>query len=185
MSTRVAAAAFALALIVSSSFGRPLKAGVIATASKAFGAASIPVGGTTTLTFTLINSSGGPITFAFTDVLPAGVQLVNPVNVTFSAGCGPGSLSATLPGTMVASDQVPAASTCLINAAVVGFSIGPQVNTTTTVSVSSGGTLPAMTASILVTAAVPVIGPAGLGLLAMLLMGLAVVALRRRSVRTA
>jgi len=46
--------------------------------TKAFGAASIPLNGTTSLTFTLINSNDFDVLTGFTDALPAGLVVATP-----------------------------------------------------------------------------------------------------------
>src|SRR5205823_2250652 len=60
------------------------------TVVKSFGVSSIPVGGTTTLTFTIGNPIGnGTLTgISFTDSLPAGLVVATPPNVTGTTGGG-------------------------------------------------------------------------------------------------
>src|SRR5215471_5143314 len=114
-----------LAMLIGPMVTRPIAGGAMSTA-KAFGAASIPVGGTTSLTFTLTNLTGSPITAAaFTDILPAGLQLGAGVP-TIGPGCGLGSLGTTLPSTINVSFSIPGLSSCLISLNVIGVGTGTQ-----------------------------------------------------------
>lgn len=64
------------------------------TVTKAFGAATVPVNGTTTLAFTVSNPNAVALTgVAFTDTLPAGLVVSTPNGLTGS--CGAGTITAT------------------------------------------------------------------------------------------
>jgi uncharacterized repeat protein (TIGR01451 family) len=124
---------------------------------KSFGAASIPVGGSTTLNFVLAN----PNDFAtltgvdFTDTLPAGLAIANPngVNVTCSGGSGVVVLAPAAGNTITVSNGTLGPSgACSIAVNVTGVAPGTQNNTTGPVA-SNGGTGNPATASITVIAA--------------------------------
>jgi hypothetical protein len=117
--------------------------------SKVFGAASIPVSGTTSLTFTITNPNTS-LTLtgvAFTDPLPAGL--------VFSGGpiapCG-GHLAVSGSGVIsLTGATVAAGSSCMFSITVAGTETGLQVNTTSAVTSNNGGTGNTATASIMVT----------------------------------
>jgi PKD repeat protein len=121
---------------------------------KSFGAATIPVGGSTTLNFFLSN----PNDFAtlsgvgFTDNLPAGLVISNPNGLSLSCSGGSGAaVQAVAGGTTitVSNGTLAPSGACSISVSVTGTSLGPKVNTTSTVS-SNGGTGAPATASITV-----------------------------------
>ncbi len=56
------------------------------TFTKSFGAASIPLNGTTSLTFTLINSNDFDVLAGFTDALPAGLVVATPNGLSNRSG---------------------------------------------------------------------------------------------------
>lgn len=155
--------------------------GSVFSAAKGFGLASMPVGSTTTLTFSLLQVSGAPVTtVAFTDPLPAGLVVSTP-NGLSTAGC-PGAVVTAVAGSSSVAATVPTLASgvvCTFFINVTGTAPGVQVNTMSSVT-SSLTTIPGGTASITLTAAVPLMGPTTLGLLALLLMGTAWTMLRRR-----
>src|SRR5260370_39569661 len=66
------------------------------TIAKAFGASSVVLNGTTSLTFTLANPAANPDTLtgiAFTDTFPAGIVVATPNGL--SGSCGGGTITAT------------------------------------------------------------------------------------------
>jgi outer membrane protein W len=71
------------------------------TISKSFGAGSIPLGGTTSLSFTISNATGPGFStnIAFTDNLPAGLVVATPSGLTIPdntvTGCDGGIATAT------------------------------------------------------------------------------------------
>jgi uncharacterized repeat protein (TIGR01451 family) len=120
--------------------------------SKAFGAASISVGGTTTLTFTIENDNGFAITgVAFTDSLPVGLTVAGTPGV--SSTCG-GTVTAVANSTSITltGGTVPAGfgGTCTISVNVTGVTSGMKVNVSGAVSATEGGTGNTATASITV-----------------------------------
>jgi uncharacterized repeat protein (TIGR01451 family) len=122
--------------------------------AKAFGASSIGLAGSTSLTFTITNSNASiALTgVAFTDPLPAGLIVATPNGLTGTCGAGAitaaaGSTSITLAGGTIATSN-----NCSFAVNVTGISAGNQVNTTGTVSATNGGTGNTATASITVLA---------------------------------
>jgi uncharacterized repeat protein (TIGR01451 family) len=136
------------------------------TISKAFGAASIPLNGTTSVSFTITN----PNTFialsgvAFTDNLPSGLVVAATPNVTGSCGSGTitavaGSGSISLSGgTLTASPA--AGSSCTFSVDVTGTTAGTKLNTTGAVSSTEGGTGTASNTASLTVVAAPTISKA-------------------------
>ncbi|MGH9763217.1 MAG: beta strand repeat-containing protein, partial [Blastocatellia bacterium] len=119
--------------------------------SKAFGAANISPGGTTTLTFTITNSNPANqlLGVAFTDALPSGLQVAATPGASTSCGGtfapNPGDTTLTFSGGTVA-----AAGTCTIVVNVTGTTGGVKNNTTGNVTSANAGTGNTATASITV-----------------------------------
>ncbi|HET9180669.1 MAG TPA: hypothetical protein VFP59_00940 [Candidatus Angelobacter sp.] len=122
--------------------------------SKAFGAASIPLGGSTSLSFTIQNQNPSALTgLAFSDTLPAGLVVATPNGLTGS--CGAGSISATA-GTNVISlsgGTLAANASCTIAVNVKGIAAGTQNNTTGNVTSTETG--PGATASATINVVAP------------------------------
>jgi hypothetical protein len=100
--------------------------------SKAFAPASVSIGGTSTLTFTIDNSGGlaASGSLDFTDSLPAGMTVAaapNPANTctggTLTAVGGSGTITYT-------GGSVAGGASCTLNVDVIGASVGSLVNTT-------------------------------------------------------
>jgi hypothetical protein len=144
------------------------------TISESFGAANIPVGGATSLGFTIANSNPGSLTgVGFTDTLPAGLVVATPNGLAGS--CGGGAITATAGSGSVSLSgaTLAASSSCNFSVNVTGTTAGTQNNTTSTVSSNEGGAGSAATASLVVqTLTVPVLSPRALAGLALLLAGL-------------
>ena len=109
--------------------------------AKMFGAASVALNGTTSLTFTLFNpnTSASLSGIGFTDTMPAGLVVSTPSGLTGSCGGGTimavaGSASVTLSGAALA-----ASASCNFAVNVSGMSTGTKNNTTTAVSSVEGG----------------------------------------------
>ncbi len=105
----------------------------------AFGAADIPLDGTTSLTFTVENPNTAATlsSIAFTDILPVGLVVAPTPNL--SSNCGgtitapAGSSAVTLAG----ADLAPAAS-CTVSVAVQGTTAGQKDNSVTVTSANGG-----------------------------------------------
>ncbi|HET6930495.1 MAG TPA: Ig-like domain repeat protein [Candidatus Acidoferrum sp.] len=123
--------------------------------AKAFGASTIPLNGTTSLSFTITNPASNTISLAgvgFTDSLPAGLQVATPNGLSGSCGGGsitaaPGSSSVSLSGA-----TLPASGNCTFAVNVTGTSAGAKVNAVTVNSTTGG-------AGNTSTASMTVIGP--------------------------
>ena len=104
---------------------------VAPTIAKAFGAPSIAVNGSTTLTFTLANPNATTALtgVAFTDTLPAGLvvstpnALVNTCGGTVTATAASGSVALTTGG-------LAAGASCTITVNVTGTTLGTKNNIT-------------------------------------------------------
>jgi uncharacterized repeat protein (TIGR01451 family) len=126
------------------------------TIAKAFGAASIVVNGTTTLTFTLGNPNPGTALsgVGVTDTLPAGLTVVNGTSAT----CG-GTLTTSGGNTIaLAGATIAANGACTFSVTVTGTAVGAKTNTTGAVSSTEGGSGGTAAASLTVGAA-PVVAP--------------------------
>jgi len=120
--------------------------------AKAFGATSVPLSGTTSLTFTITNPgiNLAPLSgVAFTDTLPAGIVvatpngLVNNCGGTATAVAGSGSVSLTGAG-------IATSSNCTLIVNVTGTTNGTKNNVTGAVTATNGGTGNTASASIVV-----------------------------------
>jgi mucin-19 len=120
------------------------------TITKAFGAASIPLNGSTSLSFTITNpSTTVALTgVAFSDTLPAGLVVSTPNGLTGT--CGAGTITATA-GTNTISlsgGTIAASGSCTFSVNVTGTAAGAQVNTTSAVTSTEGGTGNTATATV-------------------------------------
>ncbi|MGC2743185.1 MAG: CSLREA domain-containing protein, partial [Candidatus Angelobacter sp.] len=109
---------------------------------KAFGAASIPLNGSTSLSFTINNpnTTTALTGIGFSDTLPAGLVISTPNGITGT--CGAGTITATA-GTHVISlsgGSIAASSSCTFSVNVTGIAAGLQNNTTGNVTSTEGGT---------------------------------------------
>src|SRR5207245_926249 len=116
------------------------------TVSKAFGAGSIPLNGSTSLSFTITNPNTASALsgVAFADTLPAGLVVSTPNGLAGSCGAGTitavaGSGSINLSGgTLTASPG--AGSSCTFSVNVTGTTAGTKSNTTNAVTSTDAGT---------------------------------------------
>ena len=110
------------------------------TIAKAFGAASIAVNETTTLTFTLTNPNPADALsgVGFTDTLPAGLVVATPNGLTNTCG-GTVTAVAGTGSVALANGGLPAGGSCTIAVDVTGTTGGTKVNTTGAVTSNEGG----------------------------------------------
>jgi arabinogalactan endo-1,4-beta-galactosidase len=112
------------------------------TIGKAFGAASVALNGSTTLTFTLSNPNASLSLsgIGFTDPLPAGLTVASPNGLTGTCGGGTitaaaGSISVSLSGATLAGGV-----SCTFAVNVMGTTAGAQNNVTSAVTSTEAGT---------------------------------------------
>ncbi|MGY8678966.1 autotransporter domain-containing protein [Bradyrhizobium sp. UFLA05-153] len=120
--------------------------------AKSFAPSLIPLGGTSVLTFTIINPN--PVLVlsgvAFTDALPAGLT----VPAASIAQCG-GTLTTTGTSIALAGANITGGGACTFSLIVTGTTTGTKVNTTSNVTSSNGGTGNTASSSLQVTALAP------------------------------
>ncbi len=111
------------------------------TITKSFGANAIPVGGSTTLNFTIQNSnpSVSLTGVGFSDTLTGGLVVSSTPAVTGS--CGAGTITAVAGATSVSlsGGTLAASSSCSFSVSVTGNSPGTIPNTTSAVTSNEGG----------------------------------------------
>ena len=121
------------------------------TVVKFFGAASIPLGGQTSLSFTITNpnASTSLTGVGFTDSLPSGLVVATPSN-GLSGSCGGGTIMAVPDsGSVNLSGATLAASgSCTFSMNVMAVASGPQLNITSPVTSNEGGNGNAATSSL-------------------------------------
>src|SRR5262249_7113201 len=108
------------------------------TIAKAFGAATVPLNQTTTLSFTITNpnTTVGLTGVGFTDTLPAGLTAVNGT----SSQCG-GTLTITGNNTIALTGAaIAAGGNCTFGVTVTGTTAGVKNNTTGAITSANGGT---------------------------------------------
>jgi len=107
--------------------------------TKTFGAASIPVGGTTSVSFIINNPNAGTALtgVAFTDTLPAGLVVATPNALTNTCG---GTVTATAASGAISlsGGTIVAAGSCTITANVTGTAAGAKSNSVTVTSTEGG-----------------------------------------------
>ncbi len=125
------------------------------TIAKTFGAATISINSSTSLTFNLANpNTGSALTgVGFTDSLPAGLVVATPN--ALSGNCGAGTITATAGSGSVSLSgaTLSAGSSCSFSANVTGTAPGALNNTTSAVTSNEGGTGKIASASVTVSAA--------------------------------
>ncbi len=124
------------------------------TITKSFGAASIPLNGSTGLSFT-INNLNTAVTLTgvgFSDTLPAGLIISTPNGLT--GACGGGTITATQATNVISLSgaSLPASGSCTFSVNVTGTAAGLQNNTTSAVTSTEGGAGGTASASITVVA---------------------------------
>lgn len=157
------------------------------TISKAFGAPSIPLNGTTSLSFTINNPNFGTSLsgVGFTDSLPAGLVVSTPNGL--SGSCGGGSITATAGSGNISLSGATLASSasCTFSVNVTGTTLGVKNNVTSNVTSNEGGPGNTAAASITVVTSIITTGAPAMSLwalagLALLLAGFGSVLARKR-----
>ncbi len=112
------------------------------TISKVFGAASIPLNGSTSLSFTVSNpnTTNSLSGVSVTDTLPAGLTIATPNGL--AGPCGGGTITATAGSANVglSGALLSAGASCTFSVNVTGIAAGQQNNTTGNVTSNEGGT---------------------------------------------
>lgn len=107
----------------------------------AFGAAAVPLKGSTALTFTITNPNpaSGLSGVSLSDPLPAGLAVATPSGAT--GNCGAGTLSAPAGGAAIAltGGTVAAGASCTFAVNITGTAAGPKTNTTGAVTSIEAG----------------------------------------------
>lgn len=118
-------------------------AGIAApTIVKSFAPASITVGGSSTLSFTITNPNASTAFtgVAVTDNLPAGVVVSTPNGLTGTCGAGTITATAGSGSVSLSGGTIAASGSCTFSVSVDGTTSGTKSNTTGTVSSTEGGT---------------------------------------------
>ncbi len=129
--------------------------------AKAFGAASVALNGSTSLTVTITNPNTGTVLngVAFTDPLPAGLSFASPSGLSSTCGGAAGAIAGSPATLSVIGGTIAANASCAVTVNIVGTNAGTQVNNTGNVTAAGGLTGNSATASIVVVAP-PVISKA-------------------------
>ncbi|HET7749364.1 MAG TPA: hypothetical protein VFK81_08285 [Terriglobales bacterium] len=113
------------------------------TISKAFGAASITLNGTTTLTFTITNPASNTSAengIAFSDTLTNGLQVASTPGVSNTCGGTVTAAANTTSISLAGGSIATPGATCTIVVNVTGTQSGTVTNTTGAISSTNGGT---------------------------------------------
>lgn len=129
--------------------------------TKVFGAATIPLNGATSLTFTITNQaqgSGSLTGIGFTDTMPAGLIVTTPNGLIGS--CGSGTITATAGSSTVSlgGGVLAANGSCSFSVNVTGTTAGVK-NNSVSVTSTEGGAGNTSNASVTVASAPPPSGP--------------------------
>ena len=122
------------------------------TITKAYGAASVPLNGATSLTFTLTNpNSGASLSgIGFTDTLPAGQSVATPSGLMGSCGGGAIAAVAGSSGVSLSGASLAVSASCSFAVNVVGTASGAQTNTTSAVTSMEAGSGETASANLIV-----------------------------------
>ncbi|GAB3970096.1 hypothetical protein GCM10027615_25750 [Plantactinospora veratri] len=149
------------------------------TISKAFGDASIPLDGTTSLSFALTNPNPGTTLtgVSFVDNLPSGLVVATP-NAA-QTDCAAGTIVARPGGSSVSlfSATLPANGSCTVSVNVTGTTAGKKVNTTVAVTSVESGPGSSASASLTVGRVRPVLPVTGAGGATYVMIALAMIGL--------
>ena len=119
---------------------------------KSFAAPSITLGGTTSVSFKIMNPNQSTALTGvnFTDTLPAGLIVATPSGILGS--CPGGTITAVAGSNQISLSGVTlaAAASCTFSVNVIGVAIGTWINTTSTINSGNGGNGPPATATLTV-----------------------------------
>lgn len=149
---------------------------------KAFGAADVQTGNSTSLSFTVTNPNAGTTLtgVGFTDPLPAGLVVSTPNGLTVSSCSGATITASAGSGTItVAGLTLAANANCTFSVNVTATLAGAKTNTTAAVTSNESGPGGTATARINVVAVTPTLSAPVLAGLALLLGGLGTLFARR------
>lgn len=126
------------------------------TLAKAFAPATVAVGGVSTLTFTLTNTNAVALTgAAFSDALPAGVQVAPTAAASTTCGAATWTPTAGAGSLAFSGGTIPASGSCTASVNVVVASAGPKTNVSGFLSTTQAGTSTGSVASATVSAVLP------------------------------
>jgi uncharacterized repeat protein (TIGR01451 family) len=130
------------------------------TITKAFAPNSVAVNGVSTLTFTLTNTNGAPLTGAtFTDSLPAGLEVAAAPAQSTTCGGGPtwapAAAATTLTFGAPTGGTIPANGSCTASVNVKATTAGPHANTSGFLVTTEAGTNTSSVASASLSAVLP------------------------------
>ncbi|MEP6945646.1 MAG: Ig-like domain repeat protein [Acidobacteriota bacterium] len=113
--------------------------------SKAFTPASVSVGGTSQLKFTITNPAANTVALTgvgFTDSFPAGLVVGTPNGLALGGSCGAPSVTATAGTTSVVASNITigVGQSCTVTVNATATAAGPLINTTAAVTSTNGGT---------------------------------------------
>ena len=130
----------------------PPPANMPPTISKAYGAASVPTNGATSLTFHLSNpNSAISLTgVGFTDTLPTGQVVATPNGLNGSCGNGTITATAGMGSIILSNASLPASGNCTFAVNVTATASGTQNNTTSAVTSMEAGSGVTASASLIV-----------------------------------
>src|SRR5262249_3780763 len=126
--------------LATTAFGQPVT-------TKSFSPSTIPVGGGSTLSFTVNNPSTTAVLTGvqFSDTFPAGLVVANPTGVTGGCPTSSGIVSASPGGNTVGfaiADNFNPSETCTFSVNVVATTVGVKINSTGPVQSSAGAGAP-------------------------------------------
>jgi parallel beta-helix repeat protein len=168
------------------------------TIAKSFAAASIPLNGSTSLSFTINNPNNNPNAantltgIGFSDTLPTGLVVSTPNGLTGSCGGGTITASAASGAVSLTGATLAGSASCTFSVNVTGTAVGTQNNTTGAVTSVEGGAGGTASASVIVFAVggpppspispIPTLSEWSLLLLGIVLAYLGTAKLRRKAV---
>ena len=130
--------------------GVPATGALPPTIAKAFGTTTLPLGNSTSLSFTLQNPNPTALSgVAFTDPLPVGMIVANPPELTGSCG-GPVTAVPNSSSIVLTAGSLGGNATCSFSVMITGNSIGTWTNVTGSVTSAESSAGGSATASLMV-----------------------------------